>query len=189
MRIYLSQILLALTIAFVNGAKVHDEVKKIRKAAEHINAANKAITQKIKSMNGVKTKIGHLEEVASRDMKDVIAEQKIIAEQETSINEKINLLNELKNIQVTSSEGLSDMIKKEQKELRENELKIVPTRESLRKSMDTIKFLRRNKLDSAEALGSDIEKRTSDMKMRKNRLKRNFNDLDQRIAFGIPADV
>ena len=70
------------------------------------------------------------------------------------------------------------MIKREQKDLRENEIKLPPTKESLRKYMCTIIFSPNNTLAPSKVLGSDIEKDKSDSKTRKNKLERKINDLD-----------
>jgi len=191
MAIIFSQVLLlALTIARVGGANVHSKVNNLRKAAEEISASNEAIMAKMKSVYATQEKLRHLERSALHDVNALMAEQKRIVDQETRIKQKMNLLDELNKMKVTSSEGLSNMIAKEQQVLKENHQKImVPKRESLRKTMAAIRYLEHEKLNSAKELGSDIEKGTSNLATRKAQLKRKFRDLGQKIAVGVPEDI
>ena len=179
----------AFTIVSVSGSVVHDEVKIIERAAADIDLTNKAIMEKVKSIHEKSVGLRHLETDVHKKVDGLMEEHKKIARQQSQMQKNVEALDDLKKIGASSIQDLEDMVKQEDTELKQKRRSVIsPKRNSLRKTMDAVKLLRGNELKSAEELGSDIEKNVAHVKERKTQLESKFDNLDHRIAVGVPKN-
>merc|ERR1712157_549156 len=114
--------------------------------------------EKLANIQDLETEIKQLESKLQKEVEEVQDEHKRNALKEDNLEKKVALLKNVRAVRVASTAELQQLVNEEKRLHQDNvKAKAVPKKESLRKVMDTVRYMGRNKLKTATELGDHIE--------------------------------
>jgi len=182
MKSILSLLFVTLFVNNVISKNVEETIQYLRQAADNIDSKHISINHKLKSIQDIQTELKHLERKVQREVDELLAEHKNNNAKEINLEKKLDLLKQVKATHVASTAELQSIVHEQSRLYRDDEkAQAIPKKESLRKIMDTVKFMEDNKMKTVHDIGNHIETRAAEIEARNKKINSRFAQMKKKV--------